>query len=767
MLLAIKDEAGSNLNNEENDFMLDTSYGEETMEELTATVMLMARIQPADGNAETVPSYDAKAISEVNASLKVHNQMSHVKCKNIIHTSNDDQIDSNIIFDDPFMENNGGTSEHDSNAHDEYNKIQMLAYNVQREAENKKRLNNELEKQKELLQKRLRRADKDTIERILKEKDKIQSDFLKIENEKLIIQHETRLAKKAFKERENQYLEDICDLEEKLIGLGYKNLERLNKVFVAQQKMYNGDMLHSVNLKIDSPDSEETLEDAKESRLKMKNKMVQINYGKLNALYEIFVPQQEFSVEQTYFSIPSTSNNGSESKDVTFNLPILKMPKESKLLKMFDTMGVAINGLQTRIDKTLLEDKQRRWMSDNQNLKEIKAELIEELFNSIKATRTQNHKEVDELIEHINQKTYAYAGVRTQNQDLLMTIYELKNKLRTIEKGKHVNTKFDKSETLGKLVCVTPFNKNLGNKAKNMSNTKVQADRSKPVTSHPIPKNEQSQKQSANVIAKGMYRITKIETQTPDSKTNIHVSNSTGVESSNSVRRPKSKGTKSKNRVLKNTKSSFAYVWKISSNVSIFSNKCETKDSNVCQTTTSVSNSMTVNVVNDGLNIVCISCGLLSHEKCVAHYSLSRKSNVKRALFTTPVAAKSKNLGATSVVAKSRLSVAKPPKVTNKVFSASSLSCDYSQSKTLSNYMKNRITTSQKWHRWFEYQQSFNWSPKSKTTQSLPSETKSCIRVRSTSNTPITTQKWVVKLSTLPSAFVSCDAGDSARPLDC
>nr|GEW24560.1 integrase, catalytic region, zinc finger, CCHC-type, peptidase aspartic, catalytic [Tanacetum cinerariifolium] len=42
-------------------------------------------------------------------------------------------------------------------------------------------------------------------------------------------------------------------------------------------------------------------------------------------------------------------------------------------------------------------------------------------------------------------------------------------------------------------------------------------------------------------------------------------------------------------------------------------------------------------------------------------------SNVKRDLFTTPVAAKSKNLGATSVVVKSRLSVAKTPKATNKV----------------------------------------------------------------------------------------------------
>ncbi|GKC00995.1 hypothetical protein Tco_0987131 [Tanacetum coccineum] len=42
MLLAMKDKAGSILKDEENDFMLDNSYGEETMEELTAAVMLMA-----------------------------------------------------------------------------------------------------------------------------------------------------------------------------------------------------------------------------------------------------------------------------------------------------------------------------------------------------------------------------------------------------------------------------------------------------------------------------------------------------------------------------------------------------------------------------------------------------------------------------------------------------------------------------------------------------------------------------------------------------
>ncbi|GJS53233.1 retrovirus-related pol polyprotein from transposon TNT 1-94 [Tanacetum coccineum] len=254
--------------------------------------------------------------------------------------------------------------------------------------------------------------------------------------------------------------------------------------------------------------------------------------------------------------------------------------------------------LSTLNDENMLLKTQVEYVV--QERENIKLEF-QKLFNSIKATRTQHQKEVDELIKHVNQKTYAYADVRAQNQDIVMTISELKDKLRTIEK----------------------------------------ASMSKPVTSYPTPKNEQIQKQSANIIAKGMYRITKSDTQTPDSKTNIHVSNSTGVESSNSVRKPKSKGTKSKNRVLKNTKSSFSYVRKISRSVSINSNKCETKDSNVCQTNASVSNFKTVNAVNDGLNIICVSCGkdvfLLSHEKCVARYALSRNSNVKRALFTTPL----------------------------------------------------------------------------------------------------------------------------------
>ncbi|GKC36007.1 hypothetical protein Tco_1048391 [Tanacetum coccineum] len=108
-----------------------------------------------------------------------------------------------------------------------------------------------------------------------------------------------------------------------------------------------------------------------------------------------------------------------------------------------------------------------------QEREKIKLEF-RKLFNSIKATRAQNKKDVDE---------YAYAEVRAQNQDLLIKISKLKNKLSTIEKGKNVNTNFDKSKTLGNSLCVTSFDKNLANKAKNVSNTKVPSNRSKPVTS--------------------------------------------------------------------------------------------------------------------------------------------------------------------------------------------------------------------------------------------------------------------------------------------
>ncbi|GKA57685.1 hypothetical protein Tco_0756873 [Tanacetum coccineum] len=185
MLLAMKDEAGSNFSNEENDFMLDTSYGED-LEELTTTVMLTAR--PADDNAE-----------------KYHPMMQRLLARYL-----DDILDL----------------EEKLSSHD------RIVYKMDQSIK--------------------------TIHMLGKKPNKVYDHFLKA-------------------------------------GLGYTSPKHLKKAIAAQPKMYDGDLIHSNKLVIHSIDSEETLEDTEESRNKMRHKMVQIDYEKLNAFIETFVPYQTLS----------------------------------------------------------------------------------------------------------------------------------------------------------------------------------------------------------------------------------------------------------------------------------------------------------------------------------------------------------------------------------------------------------------------------------------------------------------------------------------
>ncbi|GJW66247.1 integrase, catalytic region, zinc finger, CCHC-type containing protein [Tanacetum coccineum] len=66
MLICMKDEAGGNLNDEENHFMLDNAYGDDTLEDLTVVVIMMARIEPTDDKAEIEQKYDSKVVSELS-----------------------------------------------------------------------------------------------------------------------------------------------------------------------------------------------------------------------------------------------------------------------------------------------------------------------------------------------------------------------------------------------------------------------------------------------------------------------------------------------------------------------------------------------------------------------------------------------------------------------------------------------------------------------------------------------------------------------------
>ncbi|GJX41149.1 hypothetical protein Tco_0256139 [Tanacetum coccineum] len=65
------DEAGVILTDEQNDFLFADASRMEEIEELSANICLMARIQPADNTSDAGPSYDYAFISNSEISLNV------------------------------------------------------------------------------------------------------------------------------------------------------------------------------------------------------------------------------------------------------------------------------------------------------------------------------------------------------------------------------------------------------------------------------------------------------------------------------------------------------------------------------------------------------------------------------------------------------------------------------------------------------------------------------------------------------------------------
>ncbi|GKC09884.1 retrovirus-related pol polyprotein from transposon TNT 1-94 [Tanacetum coccineum] len=122
------------------------------------------------------------------------------------------------------------------------------------------------------------------------------------------------------------------------------------------------------------------------------------------------------------------------------------------------------------------------------------------LFDSIKKTRSQTQKEMDELIAHVSEKTYAYGAIRAENQNLLDTISELKARMKNGENGKSVNTKFDKTHGSQSFLCVTPLNKNASQKQTVVLKTKENHVESKPVTLQTSHNKQTGTHQNTNVI---------------------------------------------------------------------------------------------------------------------------------------------------------------------------------------------------------------------------------------------------------------------------
>ncbi|GJS52013.1 retrovirus-related pol polyprotein from transposon TNT 1-94 [Tanacetum coccineum] len=255
------------------------------------------------------------------------------------------------------------------------------------------------------------------------------------------------------------------------------------------------------------------------------------------------------------------------------------------------------------------------------------------LFDSIKKTRSQTQKEMDELIVHVSEKTYAYGAIRAENQNLLTTISELKKRLEKAEKGKSVNTKFDKTNGFQSLLCVTPINKQAFKKKSDVPKIEETNVVSKPVTLQTSPTKQTRANQNTNVIRPGMYRVvTTQESQTSKTKSAL---SSTGMNATSRVRRPMSRDSHVAHSVLDNSK-------KEKKNVAVYVRKNKQED-----VIPNKENVIDVDVANasKAKTLLCISCMknvLIScHDKCVVKHKLNVRSNIRRTFSTNSRSPKS------------------------------------------------------------------------------------------------------------------------------
>ncbi|GJS93547.1 hypothetical protein Tco_0800515 [Tanacetum coccineum] len=197
----------------------------------------------------------------------------------------DDQINSNFIFDNPNVEVNNGSVDHDKHARDSY-ELEQLARNAYKEAEKQQIIASKVKQQNVVLTKQLEQY---------KERVRV-----------LELQNAQSVLKRKMNADEDKYLDDILNLEAKLKtnenvvikmsqsvqalfmlgpkplsfydpklkhGLGYENPYSLKKAIAHNPKLYDASCFNSSKVHVNVCDTEEILEDATKSQIKMENKL--------------------------------------------------------------------------------------------------------------------------------------------------------------------------------------------------------------------------------------------------------------------------------------------------------------------------------------------------------------------------------------------------------------------------------------------------------------------------------------------------------------
>ncbi|GJX36487.1 hypothetical protein Tco_0248044 [Tanacetum coccineum] len=166
--------------------------------------------------------------------------------------------------------------------------------------------------------------DRDIIRDLKQQRDKLDLAVIEYKRQKEEYQKTQAIFKQTQRDKEEKYFNDILQLQAK-----NKDLENVLKI----PKLYRAYELCDKNEQLHVFDSEETLEDAEKSRLKMnefqKDEKVQelkikpTDYEKLNKLYDDFIPQKEPSTKQTYFpsSFISSKEFSFEKKSSMTSMP--------------------------------------------------------------------------------------------------------------------------------------------------------------------------------------------------------------------------------------------------------------------------------------------------------------------------------------------------------------------------------------------------------------------------------------------------------------
>ncbi|GJR62970.1 integrase, catalytic region, zinc finger, CCHC-type containing protein [Tanacetum coccineum] len=188
-----------------------------------------------------------------------------------------------------------------------------------------------------------------------------------------------------------------------------------------------------------------------------------------------------------------------------------------------------------------------------------------------------------------------------ENQNLLITLSELKTRLANVEKGKSVNTKFDKTNGSQPLLCVTPLHKHVIQKKTDDQKSKENDVMSNLVTLQTLPTKQRGVNSNKNVIAPGMYKVVKIhESQISEAK---HDLSSIGMNAASSVRRSMNIDSHVKDSVLANSK-------KPAKKVAVYVRKNKQTDITSKTVISNKENVIDIDVANapKAKTLLCVSC---------------------------------------------------------------------------------------------------------------------------------------------------------------